>query len=139
MRRLHASDVPSLEQFAERPRAETRFAVCTCPSASRCEIASAVGLVIFAKPLTQTPGLDADDGIGDGVECLGTIEDRQSDAIALQPLAAPRQSFIDDVLKEPLAAARLLKRAALEDAVQLVTNRLPVGFATAIGQHHNHA
>ena len=25
------------EQFAEHPRAETRFAVCTCPSVDRCE------------------------------------------------------------------------------------------------------
>ncbi len=64
----------------------------------------AVGLVVFAKLVTQTRGLDAHDGIDDGVERLGTIEDLQSDIVALQPFTAPGQSFIDDVLQEPLPA-----------------------------------
>ena len=61
-------------------------------------IALAVDLVIFAKLVTQARGLDAHDGIDVGVKRLGTIEDLQSDVVALQPLAAPSESFIDDVL-----------------------------------------
>ena len=95
-------------------------------------VASAVGLIIFAKLVTQARGLDAHDGIDGGVKRLGTIEDFQSDVVALQPLAAPGESFIDDVFKEPLPALRLQERAALEDAVQLLANGLLVGFAPAI-------
>ena len=48
-----------------------------------------------------------------GIERLGTIEDLQSDVVALQPLTAPGQSFIDEVLQEPLPALRLVERAAV--------------------------
>jgi hypothetical protein len=61
-------------------------------------IAFAVGLIIFAKLLTQASSLDAHEGVDDGVERLGTIENLQSDVIALQPFAAPSQSFINEVL-----------------------------------------
>ena len=70
-------------------------------------IVSAFGVVVFAKLVTQTRGLDAHEGVDDGVERLGTIEDLQSDVVAFEPVAAPGQSFIDDVLQEPLPAARL--------------------------------
>ena len=66
----------------------------------------AVGLVIFAKPVTQPRGLHADDGVDVGVERLGAIEDFQSDVVALQPITPPSQRFIDDVLKKPLSAPR---------------------------------
>ena len=46
-------------------------------------IVSAVGLVILAKPVAQTPGRHADDGVDIGVESVGAIEDCQSDVIAL--------------------------------------------------------
>ena len=67
-----------------------------------------------------------------GSNVSGTIEDLQSDVVAFQPLTAPGESFIDDVLQEPLPALRLVERAAVEDAVQLLTNGLLVGFAPAI-------
>ena len=49
-----------------------------------------------------------------------------SDVVALQPLAAPCQSFIDNVLQEPLAAPGLQKWAALDDTVKLLANSLMV-------------
>ena len=67
-------------------------------------IVLAVGFVVFAKLVTQSRGLDAHEGIDHGVKRLGTIENLQSDVVALQPLAAPGQSFIDEVLQEPLPA-----------------------------------
>ena len=67
-------------------------------------IALAVGSVIFAKLLTQAGGLDPHEGIDRGVKRLGTIENLQSDVVALQPLTAPGKSFIDEVLQEPLPA-----------------------------------
>ena len=73
----------------------------------------AVGPVIFAKLLTQAGGLDPHDGIEDRIKRLGTIEDLQSDVVALQPLTAPGESFIDEVLQEPLPALRLVERAAV--------------------------
>ncbi len=73
----------------------------------------AVGPVIFAKLLTQAGGLDPHEGIEYGIKRLGTIEDLQSDVVALQPLTATRQSFIDEVLQEPLPALRLVERAAV--------------------------
>jgi hypothetical protein len=66
--------------------------------------ALALGPVVFAKLLTQAGRLNPHEGVGDGVERLGTLEDLQSDVVALQPLTAPGQSFIDEVLQEPLAA-----------------------------------
>ena len=60
--------------------------------------------VVFAKLLTQARGLDPHEGIGHGVKRLGTIENLQSDVVGLQPLTAPGQSFIDEVLQEPLPA-----------------------------------
>ena len=99
----------------------------------------AVGLVIFAKPVTQPHGLHADDGVDVGVERLGAIENCQSDVVALQPIAVPSQRFIDDVLKEPLSASRLVEWSAFEDAVQLLANGLMVGFAPAIERNCHHA
>ena len=54
-------------------------------------IALAVGVIVFAKLLTQAGGLDAHEGVGRGVKRLGTIEDFQSDVVTLQPLTAPSQ------------------------------------------------
>ena len=48
-----------------------------------------------------------------GIKRLGTIEDLQSDVVALQPLTATGESFIDEVLQEPLPALRLVERAAV--------------------------
>ncbi len=67
-------------------------------------IALAVGPVVFAKLLTQAGGLDPHEGVDRGVERLGTLENFQSDVVGLQPLTAPSQSFIDEVLQEPLPA-----------------------------------
>ena len=67
-------------------------------------IALAVGVIIFAKLVAQAGGLDAHDGIDIGVEGLGTIENFEGDIVALQPLAASGERFIDDVIEEPLAA-----------------------------------
>ena len=64
----------------------------------------AVGLIIFAKLVTQARGLDAHEGVDGGVKRLGAIEDFQSDVIGLQPFAAPSKSFINEVLQEPLPA-----------------------------------
>ena len=89
----------------------------------------AVGLVVVAKLLTQSPGLNAHNRVDDGVERVRTTEDLQSDVVSLQPLAAPSKSFIYDVFQEPLTASRLEERAALEDAVKLLANGLPVGLA----------
>jgi hypothetical protein len=58
----------------------------------------AVGLIVLAKPIAQTGGLDPHEGIDRGVERLGSIEDFQSDVVTLQPLAAPSQSFVNEVL-----------------------------------------
>ena len=71
-------------------------------------------------------------GIDGWVERLRAIEDFQSDVVALQPLAAPGERFVDDVFKEPLPALRLHERAALEDAFQLLANGRLVGFAPGI-------
>jgi hypothetical protein len=68
------------------------------------EIVLAVGSVIFAKLFTPPGGLDPHEGIDRGVKRLGTIENLQSDVVTLQSLAAPGQSFIDEVLQEPLPA-----------------------------------
>jgi hypothetical protein len=46
-------------------------------------IALAVGIIIFAKLLTQAGGLDPHEGIDRGIERLGTIENLQSDGVAL--------------------------------------------------------
>ena len=99
-------------------------------------IVLAIGFIIFAKPVAQAPGFQPHDRIDIGVKRLGTIEHCQSDVIAFQPLAASGQRFIDDVLQEPLTARRLVERAAVEDAIQLLANSLLVGFAPAIGRDH---
>ncbi len=65
-------------------------------------IALTIGPVVFAKLLTQSRGLDAHDGIEDGIERFGTIEDLQSDIVTLQPFTATGKSFIDKVFQEPL-------------------------------------
>ena len=67
-------------------------------------IGLAVGLIVFAKLLTQSRGLDPHEGIDCGVKRLRTIENLQSHVVGLQPLAAPGKSFIDEVLQEPLPA-----------------------------------
>ena len=102
-------------------------------------IVLAVSVIILAKLVAQTRGLDAHDGVYQGVERLGAIEDRQSDVVALQPFAAAGQRFIDDVFQEPLPALRLVERAALKDAVQLLANGALVGFAPAIERNYRHA
>ena len=60
--------------------------------------------VIFAKLIAQPGGLDPHEGIDCGVKRLGAIENLQSDVVGLQPLTAPGQSFIDEVLQESLPA-----------------------------------
>ena len=67
-------------------------------------VALALGPVVFAKLLTQAGGLDPHEGVDDGVERLGTLENFQSDVVGLQPLTSPGKSFIDEVLQEPLPA-----------------------------------
>ena len=88
--------------------------------------------VIFAKLFTQAGGLDPHEGIDRGVKRLGSLEDFQSDVVALEPFAAPSQRLIDEVFQEPLPAMRLVERAAVKDADQLLSNGLLVGFAPAI-------
>ena len=83
---------------------ETRFAVCMCPSADRCEWDRPGRRFRNIREAFQAGRLDPHEGIDRGVERLGTIENLQSDVVALQPLAAPGQSFIDEVLQEPLPA-----------------------------------
>ncbi len=73
------------------------------------------------------------------VEGLGAIEHRQGDVVALEPLAPPGERLVDDVLQEALAPARLLERAAFEDAIQLLNNGLLVGFAPHIERNYRHA
>ena len=102
-------------------------------------IVLALAFIVFAKSVTQTRGLDAHEGIGHGVERLGTIEDCQSEVVALQPATTPSQRFIDDVFEKPLPAARLSERAALQYAVHLFANGLLVGFAPAIERNDRHA
>ena len=58
----------------------------------------AVGLIIFAKPVTQSRGLHANDWVDVGIKRLWAIENFPGDVIALQPLAASGQRFIHDVL-----------------------------------------
>jgi hypothetical protein len=43
----------------------------------------AVGVIILAKLLTQAGRLNPHEGVGGGVERLGTIEDLQSDVVGL--------------------------------------------------------
>jgi len=64
----------------------------------------AVGPVVFAELLSQAGRLDPHEGIDHRVKRLRTIEDFQSDVVGLQPFTAPSQSFIDEVLQEPLPA-----------------------------------
>ena len=85
------------------PKLDVRC-VCALWESDVYGIVFPVGFIVFAKPITQSRGLHAHEGIGHGVKRLRTIENRQSDVVALQPLAAPGQSFIDEVLQEPLAA-----------------------------------
>src|SRR5262245_25392620 len=67
-------------------------------------IALAVGVVVFAKLVTQARGLDAHERIDRGVKRVRTTENLYSDVVALQPLTAPGKSFIDEVLQELLPA-----------------------------------
>src|SRR5262245_7814691 len=103
------------------------------------EIVLTVTFVVFAKPVTQSRGLHAHERIGHGVERLGTVEDLQSEVVALQPLTTPGKCFIDDVLQEPLPAARLVERAAFQYAVELFANGLLFGFAPAVERTDRHA
>ncbi len=74
-----------------------------------------------------------------GVERLGTIENLQSDVVALQPLTASSQRLINEVLQEPLPAMRLVERAAVENAVHLLTNGRLVGFAPVFELNYCHS
>ena len=85
------------------PKLDSRC-VCALREVDANGIALAVGSVIFPKLLTQAGGLDPHEGIGDGVERLGTLENFQSDVVGLQPLTSPSKSFIDEVLQESLPA-----------------------------------
>ena len=87
----------------------------------------AVGPVVFAKLLAQPARLDAHHGINGGVEGLRTVEDLQSDVVALKTPAG--QSFVDDKFQEPLPSRRVLERNAVEDAVQLLANSLLISVA----------
>src|SRR5262245_23035721 len=100
------------------------WCVCALRQIDADRIALAVGVIIFAKLLTQAAGLDPHDGIQNGVKRLRTIENLQGDVVAFQPLTAPSQGFIDEIFKEPLPALRLLEWAAVKDADQLLTNGL---------------
>jgi hypothetical protein len=85
------------------PKLDSRC-VCALREVDANGIALAVGSVIFAKLLTQARCFDAHEGIGHGVKRLRTIENLQSDVVGLQPLTSPSQSFVDEVLQEPLPA-----------------------------------
>ena len=69
---------------------------------------------------------------------LRSIEDFQSDVVALQPLAATGQSFVDEVFEESLAALRLVKGTALQDTVQLLANGFLIRFGPAIARNFRH-
>ena len=101
-------------------------------------VALACGVIIFAKLVTQARGLDTHDGIDSGVEILRAIKHGQSDVVALQPLAAPGERFVDDVFKEPLPALRLQERRAVKDALQLLANGRLVGFAPEFERNYRH-
>ena len=101
-------------------------------------IALTVGLIIFAKLLTQAGGLDSHERIGHGVKRLRTTENLHTDVVALQTVTSPRQSFIDEIFQEPLPALRQVERAAVKDTVQLVTNRLLVGLAPMFALNFPH-
>lgn len=86
-------------------------------------------LVILAQAIPNPPRLDAHDGIGVGVERIGAVEDLTSDDVALEPVAVTSERLADDVVEEPDPAARLLKRSAIEDAVELLANGGLLGLA----------
>jgi hypothetical protein len=102
-------------------------------------VASAVGVIVLAELLAQARGLDAHDWVDDGVERLRSIEDFEREVVALEPLAAPGQSFVDKKLQEPLPAPRLLEWAAAQDAGQLLANGLLVQVGPAIERNLRHA
>ena len=49
--------------------------VCALRQINANGIVLAVGLVVFAKPVSQSRGLHANNGVNGGVKGLGTIED----------------------------------------------------------------
>src|SRR5262245_47061554 len=61
-------------------------------------------VVIATKLLTQTPGLDANDGIGHRIERLGASEYFECDAVAFEALASPSEGLVNDVLQKLLTA-----------------------------------
>ncbi len=102
-------------------------------------VAPAVGVIVLAKLLAQARGLDAHDWVDDWVERLRSIEDFECEVVALEPLAAPCQRLVNEVLQEPLPAPRLLERTAAQDAGQLLANGLLVDVAPAIERNIRHA
>ena len=58
-------------------------------------IVPALGAVILAQLIAELPGFNPDDGIDIRVEVIGSVEDLSGDAVALQPFAAPGQSFAE--------------------------------------------
>ena len=72
--------------------------VCALRQIDANRIAFAVGVIVFAKLVAQPRRLHAHDRIDVSVEGLGTIENLQSDVVALQPFTPSGQGFIDDIL-----------------------------------------
>ena len=97
-------------------------------------VAPAVGVIVLAELLAQARGLDAHDWVDDWVERLRSIEDFEREVVALEPLAAPCQRLVNEVLQEPLPAPRLLERTAAQDTGQLLANGLLVDVAPAMSE-----
>jgi hypothetical protein len=88
--------------------------------------------------LAQAAGFDAYDWIGDGVKRGRATKYLQGDAVALEPPAAPGKGLVDNIFEEPLPALRLNKRAAPDDAAELLADRLPAIFASGIEGNERH-
>ncbi len=97
------------------------------------------GLIVLAKLIAQARSLDAHDGVYDGIERFGPLENLESDVVALEPITATGQRLVDDVLKKPLPALRLMERTALNNAGQVFANSLLLGFAPAIKRNFRHS
>ena len=120
--------------------AKTRCAVCMCPSVDRCEW-DRLGRRPRNIREASRAGARPRSARGDRRWGRTSRDDRRplKRCCSLQPLTAPGQSFIDEVLQEPLPASRLVERAAVEDAVHLLTNGLLVGFAPVFERNYRHS